>query len=650
MKRCSMLVPALCLVLGVFAARVSAQAEAGSPAPGNFCTIAIQIPSALPYTSNWNFSSSFLSDDGPPGSCNGSGSPEMRESVWFEWLPTANCAATVRVNSDDDKVLLVLSGTCGGLTEVACADTFFEFQSETATFNAVAGTLYYILVGNFNAAGNDNIFSIALTCGGLPFNDECTGASSIQCNTTVLADTRFGTMQTNDPNALPCFNAFGHGSLWYSFTPVGTTATVFTDFLAADPGERGQSLDTLLEVYSGACGSLTQVACNDDISPTNRLSRVELTGLTAGQTYRVRVAAKTPIDMARYELTVECGPATPGDECAGALPISCNGYAEVDLATTTSNPSDPIFPCRFGGAGAGLNSAWFSFVASRTSVRLSTRQMVGSTADDTLLALYSGTCGALTQIACDDDSFGPGLLSSLTANNLTVGQTYLVQLAAWQASEIGRYGLVLECGPPGGGTCQDVPPGAILENEACDAQNPSICFNAVPIPCNAVIAGTMAQINLSNPEVDNFEFTTEVTAQVLWCVSAPFPLGIQIYEANGCTPVSAFGSGTGACDQVCVSATLPPGTYIVVIQTIRPEILPCVGINGYTATLTTIPVCPGDFNGDFSVNTADLVAFLGAFGRPLTGCRGADFNNDGAVNTSDLVTFLGRFGQSCMMQ
>ncbi|MFM9957191.1 MAG: hypothetical protein ACKVZJ_03880 [Phycisphaerales bacterium] len=645
LNRC-LSVAAACLVLGAFAPNVSAQAEAGST-PGDFCSGPIQIPS-VPYTDNWNFSGSVPNDDGPSGTCNGSGSPVMRDSVWFRWQPTANCAATVRVNSDDDKVLLVLSGTCAGLTEVACADTWGTLLSEVATFNAVGGTTYYIMVGNFSAAGNDNIFSIALTCGGLPFNDECTGASSIPCNTTVLADTRFGTLVNFDPDAFPCFNDFGHGSLWYSFVPPGTTATVFTDFLAADPGERGQSTDSILEVYSGVCGTLTQVACNDDISPANRLSRIELTGLNPGQTYRVRVAAKTPLDMARYELTVQCGPPpTPGDECATARNISCNGYAEVDLAMMTSSPSDPNFSCRFGGPGPGVNSAWFSFVASHTSARLGTRQTPGSMVDDTLLALYSGSCAGLTQIACDDDA-GVNLLSEITVNNLTIGQTYLVQMAAFNTAAVGRYGLVLECGL--GGTCQNVPPGAILEDEACTEQTDFFpCIAPRVVPCNAVIAGTIVEnVQGSGPEADSFHFVTEVPAQVTWCVSAQVPVIISIQASSSCTFIVPGGFGAGACTPVCVTVSLPPGAYNATLQRPGADLLPCVSnINGYTATLTTTPVCLGDFNGSNTVNTADLTAFLGAFGQPITGCRGFDMNSDGAVNTADLVVFLGRFGSVC---
>lgn len=60
--------------------------------------------------------------------------------------------------------------------------------------------------------------------------------------------------------------------------------------------------------------------------------------------------------------------------------------------------------------------------------------------------------------------------------------------------------------------------------------------------------------------------------------------------------------------------------------------------------------CRADFNADNTVNTPDLVFFLGRFGQPVTPgspAERADFNADGIVSTPDLVFFLGRFGQPC---
>jgi hypothetical protein len=54
----------------------------------------------------------------------------------------------------------------------------------------------------------------------------------------------------------------------------------------------------------------------------------------------------------------------------------------------------------------------------------------------------------------------------------------------------------------------------------------------------------------------------------------------------------------------------------------------------------------GDLNGDGTVNTLDLTAFLGNFGGTNKKPSEGDLNGDGVVNTLDLTTFLGNFGQS----
>jgi len=59
------------------------------------------------------------------------------------------------------------------------------------------------------------------------------------------------------------------------------------------------------------------------------------------------------------------------------------------------------------------------------------------------------------------------------------------------------------------------------------------------------------------------------------------------------------------------------------------------------------PACPGDANGDLSIDAADLSVLLAQFGTSVTPGTGADFNNDGNVNSADLSVLLSAFGTSC---
>ncbi|MCB0761862.1 MAG: hypothetical protein KDC12_10100, partial [Flavobacteriales bacterium] len=58
------------------------------------------------------------------------------------------------------------------------------------------------------------------------------------------------------------------------------------------------------------------------------------------------------------------------------------------------------------------------------------------------------------------------------------------------------------------------------------------------------------------------------------------------------------------------------------------------------------PACFGDFNLDGTIDTADLLLFLGDFGCEGLSCF-ADLNEDAIVNTTDLLLFLGVFGTNC---
>jgi len=73
-------------------------------------------------------------------------------------------------------------------------------------------------------------------------------------------------------------------SVWFTFTGTGETLVISTS-VAGAPSPMPNA-DTQLGVYIGACDDLTEVACNDDISPDNYLSSVTLV-TEPGATYYV---------------------------------------------------------------------------------------------------------------------------------------------------------------------------------------------------------------------------------------------------------------------------------------------------------------------------------------------------------------------------
>ena len=114
-------------------------------------------------------------------------------------------------------------------------------------------------------------------------------------------------------------------------------------------------------------------------------------------------------------LTVVAGPSN--DLCAGAIVVAAASYTNTQstaLATSTGDPS----PSCIGGFGKGV---WYAYTPATSGTLVV--DTIGS-GFDTGLGLYTGTCGSLAQVACDDD--GGGNLTSRITNSVAAGTTYYI--------------------------------------------------------------------------------------------------------------------------------------------------------------------------------------------------------------------------------
>ena len=275
------------------------------------------------------------------------------------------------------------------------------------------------------------------------------------------------------------------------------------------------------------------------------------------------------------------------DDCGLADPISSNSVTNVDLTATTTAASDPAFTCRTGGAGQGVGSAWYKFVATDTSCRVDTC-LTTTPGTNSLVAVYRTTagipdiCSGLVEIACNDDSCGSnGLLSDVCAGNLVVGQTYYIQIAAHSAAARGIYTMRLTspCQQP----CVTCPAGAVIESEAncgfptdtvdggCDS--PTVTF--IEIRCGDTVCGTSG-VTQGVVDEDWYEFTTAATGAITWTVTAEFPFFTEILTS----PCPGGVVGSGVWDVNCTSFTLttpavPAGTYRAMLRPIATGALTC---------------------------------------------------------------------------
>ena len=148
------------------------------------------------------------------------------------------------------------------------------------------------------------------------------------------------------------------------------------------------------------------------------------------------------------ESSVWTGPATfttltpppANDECSGAIALTVGGvfaqnpYIGTTAGATTTTDATATLAC--SPSVTAYRETWYSVIVPASgSVTIETAADTGSGVTDTVLSVYTGSCGALTSVGCDDDN-GAGSFSLLSLTGLTPGTTLLI--AVWNYSNIGK--------------------------------------------------------------------------------------------------------------------------------------------------------------------------------------------------------------------
>jgi hypothetical protein len=152
------------------------------------------------------------------------------------------------------------------------------------------------------------------------------------------------------------------------------------------------------------------------------------------------------------------------DECTGATVIPDIPYMDnVDTTTATSNPDDPSLSCNGNGAQTDGNTVWYQWTpAEDIAVNIST---VGSTQNggelDTAHGVFTGSCEALTEVACVDIGLTDDLVFEATA-----GETYYIKFGEFLDGTGGGNLVVTVDLPP--------PPELIVLESVADGMSPPI--------------------------------------------------------------------------------------------------------------------------------------------------------------------------------
>ncbi|QOI99089.1 MAG: hypothetical protein HRU70_00725 [Phycisphaeraceae bacterium] len=396
------------------------------------CALAATISTGATPFSNVN-----ATTDGPaePGPCTIAAYDQIGADIWYTHVPA--CSGTLSINTCgtafDTKIAVYAGCPTGPGQALACNDDADCGLASRLTLQVTGGSTYWIRVGGFQAAtGSGTLTLSGPNCGpAAPLNDSCFDAQWAADGVTITASTAYA---TNDGTA-SCGSSSTSPDVWFAYRPqISGSVAVQTC---------GSGYDTVLSAYSGACGSLTQIACNDDTACNGNglVSRVTFNA-TAGSTYLIRLAGYNGATGA-YALTVQGGggvvPPT-NDTCANRSGISLGLTPFSTFGAATDGPAHN--DC--GAGGLIYNDIWFNYPAQCDGL------LRVSTCDspfDSRIAVYLGSgCDNLPArlLACNDNADGCGTGSSVTVP-VSSGNNYTIRVGGSNPTVRGTAGLLLEC-------------------------------------------------------------------------------------------------------------------------------------------------------------------------------------------------------------
>src|SRR5262245_31871539 len=119
-------------------------------------------------------------------------------------------------------------------------------------------------------------------------------------------------------------------------------------------------------------------------------------GLVRGQTYHYRFVGSNSFGIV-YGNDVAFTTPTANDRCSEAYDIGPFPFSHTQSTTDATSDGDPVLP----GNASVDKGVWFKTTLSSGGILIV--DTAGSSFD-TVLAIYCGTCGALTNVACNDDA------------------------------------------------------------------------------------------------------------------------------------------------------------------------------------------------------------------------------------------------------
>lgn len=397
--------------------------------PSNTCaglTGANDLPVDLTGTcvaNNYNLANSF----GNSGFNSGCESSTDNDDGWFTFTAPPSGNVTIEEVSTNKRHMVAVHAVCGAGAALACQQSVANVTNTLNLTGLIPGNTYFIHMDRRQGGGGGMVGTICL----YDTPDPDIAFPGVDLGTLACASTTNQTGNTTGAN-VDCGTSSAGDHIYQFTTTVISDVTI--DLCAS-------SYDTEIRLFSLAAGTCAAGALGTNDDACGVQSSLTMPCLAPG-TYVVVIEGSGGATGA-YDMDIvlsNCGcplPLANDDPCTaevltvGATCVNTTG----DLTTSTdSGVGDPT--C----ANYGGQDVWYSVIVPASGqLEFETSTEPGGITDGGM-AIYSGTCGSLTLIECDDDD-GPGLMSAITDYTLTPGATIFIRVWEYGSNVEGEFNV-----------------------------------------------------------------------------------------------------------------------------------------------------------------------------------------------------------------
>ena len=301
-----------------------------------------------------------------------------------------------------------------GFTFMFNSVTYTQFKASTngfLTFNT-ANTLAQP-TNNLNTSTDRVILAIL-------WDDDQTGASG---NVNYkLTGTTPNQIMTIEWKALRCNkSAFSAGTIDCQIKLYETTNVIEYIYNRGSYQSFSNSTGIGISIGLGGATSGDFLSLSDLVASPTKSTSSETTTIGSSPTNFITLTANQATAVIPVGTTYRFYPPVVNDNCSGVISLTVNNSSSCTSTTsgTTLGATQSVAAC----TGTADDDVWYSFVATQP---VHTVTETPGTIGDAVIQVYSGTCAALSTIACINAATTGNEITTLTG--LTIGSTYYVRV------------------------------------------------------------------------------------------------------------------------------------------------------------------------------------------------------------------------------